>query len=125
MRVRVRININQPLKRCIRLDILGDGVESIILLRYERLPNHCFKCGMVDHNTNECLSLEQCLVFNGVESLQFGIWLRASTPFSRYKNRDRVVASTGKKQVDPSMSGDGWRKQQDQNFYANDVVVNS
>ncbi|TXG54012.1 hypothetical protein EZV62_019268 [Acer yangbiense] len=103
MRVRVRIKINQPLKRCIRLDILGDGVESLMILRYERLPNHCFKCGMVDHNTNECQSKEHRPVINGVEDLPFGIWLRASTPFKRYKNRDRMAKEVVNSQTNATL----------------------
>ncbi|KAK3189523.1 hypothetical protein Dsin_029084 [Dipteronia sinensis] len=52
IRIRVRINIKKPLKRWLRVDVLGDGSETVMVLRYERLPNHCFKCGMVDHVTN-------------------------------------------------------------------------
>ncbi|KAK3212710.1 hypothetical protein Dsin_017416 [Dipteronia sinensis] len=33
MRVKVRIELDKPLMRCLRIDILGDGVESILLLR--------------------------------------------------------------------------------------------
>ncbi|TXG57618.1 hypothetical protein EZV62_015447 [Acer yangbiense] len=61
MRVKVRVDIKKPLKRCLRVDILGDGNETIMVLRYERLPNRCFKCG----------------------------WLRASGPFHKAYNRDR------------------------------------
>ncbi|TXG60614.1 hypothetical protein EZV62_015187 [Acer yangbiense] len=86
-----------------------DGGNAGNSCGYERLPNHYFKCGMVDHNTNECSSSEQCPVVNGVESLQFGIW-------------DIVVASTGRKQAAPTTSGGGWRNQQDQKSYAKEVV---
>ncbi|TXG71586.1 hypothetical protein EZV62_000165 [Acer yangbiense] len=54
MRVRIRMDITKSLKRCLRVDIMGDGTETIMILRHERLPNHCFKCGMVDHSTSEC-----------------------------------------------------------------------
>ncbi|TXG48183.1 hypothetical protein EZV62_027477 [Acer yangbiense] len=40
---RVKVDITKPLRRCLRIDVLGDGEESVMLLRYERLPNHCFR----------------------------------------------------------------------------------
>ncbi|KAI9200677.1 hypothetical protein LWI28_011569 [Acer negundo] len=33
MRVCVRIDIDKPLTRCLRMDVMGDKVESIMLLR--------------------------------------------------------------------------------------------
>ncbi|KAK3211237.1 hypothetical protein Dsin_015943 [Dipteronia sinensis] len=96
MRVRVRIEIDKPLKMCLQIDILGDGVKTIMLLRYERLPNHCFKCGMVDHCRYECPSTVQSQVSNGVEIMLFGIWMRASTSFSKNKDKKRAMASFSK-----------------------------
>ncbi|KAK4844021.1 hypothetical protein QYF36_015449 [Acer negundo] len=46
---------------------MGDGLKSIILLMYERLSNHCFKCGMVDHTTKECLKEEPIPIVNDIE----------------------------------------------------------
>ncbi|KAI9174816.1 hypothetical protein LWI28_023130 [Acer negundo] len=102
---------------------LGDGVESVMLLRYERLPNHCFKCVMVDHSTYECPSTEQSPAINGVESLQFGIWMRASTPFSKYKNRERGVASSGRNRSGSTAAEGSWRTQQFQKFSAKEVAT--
>ncbi|TXG59653.1 hypothetical protein EZV62_014226 [Acer yangbiense] len=80
MRVRVRLEINKPLKRCLRVDIMGDGAKSLMILRYERLRSHCLKCGMVDHRMAECLVDEPIPVINGVAQPNFGIWMRASPP---------------------------------------------
>ncbi|TXG60616.1 hypothetical protein EZV62_015189 [Acer yangbiense] len=82
MRVRVRIEIDKPLRRCLRVDILGDGVETVMILRYERLPNHCFRCDMVCHRINECGEKEQDVVEKekGNENPLFGIWMGASGP---------------------------------------------
>ncbi|KAK2664345.1 hypothetical protein Ddye_002919 [Dipteronia dyeriana] len=87
MRVRVRMDIDQPLKRCLRVDIMGDGVETVMLLRYERLPNHCFKCGRVGHRTMDCASNEPIPVINGTEEPLFGLWLRATRPFRKNNQR--------------------------------------
>ncbi|KAK3198820.1 hypothetical protein Dsin_022235 [Dipteronia sinensis] len=90
MRVRVRINIKKPLKRWLRVDVLGDGSETVMVLRYERLPNHCFKCGMVDHVTNVCANKEPLPVVNGVEKPSFGPWLKAVGTFRKTHHRQRL-----------------------------------
>ncbi|TXG61742.1 hypothetical protein EZV62_013105 [Acer yangbiense] len=79
MRVRIRMDITKPLKRCLWVDIMGDGTETIMILRYERLPNHCFKCGLIDHSTAECKEEGSCILVNGKEELPYGMWLRASS----------------------------------------------
>ncbi|TXG57913.1 hypothetical protein EZV62_015742 [Acer yangbiense] len=78
MRVRVRVNIEKSLTCCLRVDILGDGVITTMIIRYKRLPNHCFKCGMVNHITPECTETEPIPIVNGKANFLFGLWLRAS-----------------------------------------------
>ncbi|KAK3230415.1 hypothetical protein Dsin_002296 [Dipteronia sinensis] len=78
MRVRVRVDIKKPFKRCLRVDISGDGTETIMVLRYERLPNHCFRCRMIDHITSECPKAVPLPMINGKEDFPFRLWLRAS-----------------------------------------------
>ncbi|KAK4844831.1 hypothetical protein QYF36_024891 [Acer negundo] len=53
LRVRVRMEIKKPLRRCLRVDNIGDGVETVMIIRYEQLSNHCIKCGMIYHRTSE------------------------------------------------------------------------
>ncbi|KAK3206765.1 hypothetical protein Dsin_020811 [Dipteronia sinensis] len=79
LRVRVRIDITKPLRRCLRVDILGDRVETIMLLRYERLPHFCFKYGKIGHTMNECQSEDQIPVVDGVDKHLFGAWMKASS----------------------------------------------
>ncbi|KAK3229147.1 hypothetical protein Dsin_001028 [Dipteronia sinensis] len=78
LRIRVRVDITRSLKRCLRVDIFGNKTETVMLLSYDRLPNHCFRCGMVDHTTPECREKELGHIVNGKEVFPFGIWLRAS-----------------------------------------------
>ncbi|KAK2649227.1 hypothetical protein Ddye_016716 [Dipteronia dyeriana] len=54
LRVWVVIEIEKPLRRCLRVDVLGDGVELIVLLKYERLPSFCFRYGLIGHTIREC-----------------------------------------------------------------------
>ena len=85
MRIRVRIDLDKPMRRCLRMDIMGDGVETVMLLRYERLPNHCFKCGLVNHITTECEAKEPMPIVNGKEEPLSGTWLRATGPIHKFK----------------------------------------
>ncbi|KAK1562127.1 hypothetical protein Q3G72_015797 [Acer saccharum] len=42
LRVRVLMEVDKLLRRCIRVNMMGDGVESVMLLKYERLLDFCF-----------------------------------------------------------------------------------
>ncbi|TXG48491.1 hypothetical protein EZV62_024366 [Acer yangbiense] len=49
IRVRVVVRIDKPLRCILRVDVMRDGKESVMLLRYEKLPEHCFRCGHLGH----------------------------------------------------------------------------
>ncbi|KAL5751043.1 hypothetical protein ACOSP7_025646 [Xanthoceras sorbifolium] len=49
LRVRVLINVQQPLKRGLRFAFGVGGEVCSALLCYERLPNFCFYCGCMGH----------------------------------------------------------------------------
>ncbi|KAK2642027.1 hypothetical protein Ddye_023790 [Dipteronia dyeriana] len=53
MRLKVVIDASKPLKRFLRLE-LGKGNESILLLRYERLPEYCFHYSLLGYSYQEC-----------------------------------------------------------------------
>ncbi|KAK2646329.1 hypothetical protein Ddye_021524 [Dipteronia dyeriana] len=42
IKVNVAIDVDKLLRRCLCIDVLRDGVEFVMLLRYECLPDHCF-----------------------------------------------------------------------------------
>ncbi|KAI9191506.1 hypothetical protein LWI28_009288 [Acer negundo] len=89
-----------------------------MVLRYERLPNHCFKCGRVDHVTKECTGNDRIPVVNGIEKLPFGIWLRASGPFCKHYQRDWTSISF------PSVNlRNNWRKLEKGNGGRTPVLV--
>ncbi|KAK3199011.1 hypothetical protein Dsin_022426 [Dipteronia sinensis] len=50
-RVRVAIEVDKPIRRFLRVDVLGDGEETVMPLQYERLPNFCFRCGILGHTS--------------------------------------------------------------------------
>ncbi|KAK4843580.1 hypothetical protein QYF36_010174 [Acer negundo] len=78
IRVRVVINVDQPLRRILHVDVLGDSKEMTILLGYEHLSDHCFYCGRVGHVVKDCL---EEIKSDGPEdfNLLFGAWLKASS----------------------------------------------
>ncbi|XP_050212839.1 uncharacterized protein LOC126664483 isoform X2 [Mercurialis annua] len=54
MRVRVTVDITKPLKRGLKVKVNSEGAIVMALLRYERLPEFCFKCGIIGHPLLEC-----------------------------------------------------------------------
>ena len=76
MRVRVRVDVSQPLY-CGRKIELEDGTEGWVAFQYKRLPNLCFWCGLLTHDDKDCeiwLKSKGRLV---VDDQQYGHWLRA------------------------------------------------
>ncbi|KAK2664660.1 hypothetical protein Ddye_003234 [Dipteronia dyeriana] len=63
---------DRPLQRCLRIDVLGNSVGSVMLVRYECLLDHCYRC------TRECSFEEETN-----QEVLFGAWLRASSPTKR------------------------------------------
>ena len=53
MRVRVSVDITQPLCRG-RVISLDNGKELWVSFKYERIPNLCYWCGCLTHNDRDC-----------------------------------------------------------------------
>ncbi|KAL5795043.1 hypothetical protein ACOSP7_003637 [Xanthoceras sorbifolium] len=75
LRVRVLINVQQPLKRGLRFAFGVGGEVCSSLLCYERLSNFCFYCGCMGHLLREC-HVNKLGVLEAAD-LKFGVWLRA------------------------------------------------
>ncbi|KAK1567909.1 hypothetical protein Q3G72_018016 [Acer saccharum] len=67
---------------------MRDGKESVMLLKYERLPDHCFRCGRLGHIVRDCLEVK---IGDGPEDFDqlFGSWLKADSPVKLGKFRQR------------------------------------
>ncbi|KAK3230618.1 hypothetical protein Dsin_002499 [Dipteronia sinensis] len=87
IRVRVVINVSKPLCQILRFDVMQDGKETTMLLRYEHLPEQCFQCGYIGHVVWECLDEG---TGNGAKdlNLMYCAWLKASSPIkNQYRSR--------------------------------------
>ncbi|KAH7544060.1 hypothetical protein JRO89_XS15G0098100 [Xanthoceras sorbifolium] len=109
LRIRVNIDVSRPLKRGIRVS-LDESEESVMLLiRYERLPEYFFGCGMVGHHVRDCPSAPAGADFVQADNQPFGPWLRASSsgvsrPSRENTGRAAPVTPTG------NMAGLGERR---------------
>lgn len=75
MRIRVAINVNEPLKRCKKIK-RSDGSSFVVTFKYERLQIFCFICGKVGHSESYCDK-----VFTTPQSeikKEWGVWKKAT-----------------------------------------------
>lgn len=91
-RIRVRFDSTQPLWRRMLIHFDGQN-DHWVEFSYERLPDLCYKCGMIDHWTTDC-SLQGIPVPG--EGRPFGSWLKAEIdPFhasrktGRWRRKDK------------------------------------
>lgn len=80
VRMKVKIQIDKPLKRGIKV-IIGSSNPCWLPVTYERLPIFCYWCGMLGHNHTDCSKLhEKEDKGEEVSDEEFpcGDWMRAS-----------------------------------------------
>ncbi|XP_050229355.1 uncharacterized protein LOC126678502 [Mercurialis annua] len=54
IRVRVKVDVTKPLKRGLKVRVDSAGSIITAVLRYERLPELCYRCGTLGHPILEC-----------------------------------------------------------------------
>ena len=95
LRVRVRIDITKPLHRIRKVWSEG-AVIGCALLKYERLPNFCYWCGLVSHDARDC---ERWIRSNGSlkkSDQNFGEWMRAEIDLTTRKTSITVPGTRPK-----------------------------
>ena len=73
--MRIRFDATKKLIRGKRVTIEG-GESRWVFFKYERLPNFCYQCGMLDYGEKDCLEKISTGVEGGGGCLQYGSWLR-------------------------------------------------
>ncbi|XP_040932053.1 uncharacterized protein [Gossypium hirsutum] len=88
MRLKVKIDISKPLRRVVKF-VSDAGEEMIGVIKYERLPDFCYLCGLIGHTTRRCQNNRAGDVIED-SNLQYGSWMRV--PFvnpTQDRNRRR------------------------------------
>ena len=96
LRVHVSVDITKKLIRGKKIKIEG-GENRWVIFKYERLPNFCYRCGMLDHAIKECSKGPLVNEWEEEGSLQYGAWLRGD-PWKRY-GEDTTQSGQGRGQV--------------------------
>ncbi|KAL0458443.1 UNVERIFIED_CONTAM: hypothetical protein Slati_0471500 [Sesamum latifolium] len=78
VRIRVILNVCQPLTRVLRLYSMGGDEEITVTFTYDRLPNFCYGCGLVGHILRDCERQLEEPERRRIDELPYGPWLRES-----------------------------------------------
>lgn len=54
-RAKVEVDISKPLLRCVTVFSERKKITELYNVRYEKLPNYCYSCGIIGHSSIECL----------------------------------------------------------------------
>jgi hypothetical protein len=73
LRVKVKLNITNPLLRGMMVHVGADKREKWCPFEYEFLPVFCYTCGLIGHDDSSCATK-----LGRGESQQFGRWMRAT-----------------------------------------------
>lgn len=73
IRIKVKLDISRPLKRGLMLKIDETGEQLWITIRYERIPDFCFHCGIIGHVAKECI---KACVNKEENHFEFGSWMK-------------------------------------------------
>ena len=74
LRVRVRIDVAKRLVRGKKITIEG-GESRWVQFKYERLPNFCYRCGLLSHTLKDCQEPRESNTVGEKEELQYRAWL--------------------------------------------------
>ncbi|KAL5862997.1 hypothetical protein ACOSQ3_000511 [Xanthoceras sorbifolium] len=94
LRVRVVIDITKPLNRYLRVGLSEGDPDTVLLLRYERLTEYCFQCGVVGHVVRECQIANDIGGSSLAPDYKFGVWMRAESPPKARFSRTAAASST-------------------------------
>ena len=75
LRVRVHIDVTRRLVRGRKITIEG-GKSKWVNFKYERLPNFCYRCGLLNHALKDCSDDQDQRKSKEDNQLQYGAWLR-------------------------------------------------
>ncbi|XP_073119580.1 uncharacterized protein [Henckelia pumila] len=71
IRIQVRLDIRKPLNKFVCVGV-EDEEDVFILLTYERIPNLCYRCGVIGHSFRTCGEASE-----KNDKLKYGIWMKS------------------------------------------------
>ncbi|KAM0888002.1 hypothetical protein ACQ4PT_028605 [Festuca glaucescens] len=71
LRVKIKLNIKQPLMRGVMVQVGDEQKDRWCPLEYEFLPAFCWTCGLIGHTDKSC-----AIVLKKGEEQQFGSWMK-------------------------------------------------
>lgn len=77
LRIKASINVGKPLRRGIKVATSNDGFKWVDI-KYERIGDFCYFCGMLGHIDKDCTALESYDNDKKDMVYKYGPWLRAS-----------------------------------------------
>ncbi|KAK6119836.1 hypothetical protein DH2020_046431 [Rehmannia glutinosa] len=117
-RIRVTLEMDKPLKKCISVKV-EDAEEILVILVYERLPDFCYACGCIGHVVKDCTR-------EGVDKddLTFGPCLKAASysGSKKIKEEGRVHARISSSDSSTSMRANPWSKKEERGIRAETQV---
>lgn len=100
LRIQVELNLHKPLTRSISIPCQGRP-NFLIELRYERLSEFCFKCGLLGHKFQFCNAIQE--KEDMVPStLPYGPWVKAEN--THIPNPDFTQTSIQKSPSNPNLN---------------------
>ncbi|XVF50447.1 hypothetical protein PTKIN_Ptkin04bG0101000 [Pterospermum kingtungense] len=78
LRARVLLNVTKPLVRG-KMITNANGVRKLIKFQYERMPDFCYICGMLDHQESDCPTAITYIKEGCKLEKAFEPWLRAES----------------------------------------------
>ena len=78
LRVRVQLDVTKKLIRGKKIAVEG-GEQRWISFKYERLPNFCYRCGLLSHGLRDCRK-GKVEALPELPALQYGAWLKGEVP---------------------------------------------
>ncbi|TXG61048.1 hypothetical protein EZV62_012411 [Acer yangbiense] len=87
LRIRVVVLISEPLIKSLRVDLMGSGKITTMLLWYERLHDFCLTCRRIGHGIQECTVAGDIKEVMSEANYRLCIWLRTGSPPKKSQNR--------------------------------------